>query len=107
MRVLLDEQLPRKLAVELVGHQVSTVQQEGWAGFQNGDLLRAAANRGIEVFVTKDQSLEYQQNLTNAGIAVVVLMAQSHDIEILRPLVPALLSSLDGIQPGELRRVAA
>jgi hypothetical protein len=28
MRVLLDEQLPRHLAREIVGHDISTVQQE-------------------------------------------------------------------------------
>lgn len=107
MRVLLDEQLPRKLAFELTGHEVSTVQQEGWAGLRNGELLQAAAMRGIEVFVTKDQSLEFQQNLARAEIAVVVLNAPSHDLEILPPLIPALLASLEGIQPGEIRRVAA
>jgi len=39
VRVLLDEQLPRQLARELVGHEVRTVQQQGWAGLKNGDLL--------------------------------------------------------------------
>jgi hypothetical protein len=107
VRILLDEQLPRKLAAEFVGHDVSTVQQEGWAGLHNGELLRAAASRGIEVFVTKDQSLEYQQNLAIAELGVVVLVAPSHDIELLRPLVPAVLEALEGIQLGQVRRVAA
>jgi hypothetical protein len=31
MRVLLDEQLPRHLAREIAGHDISTVQQRGWA----------------------------------------------------------------------------
>lgn len=86
---------------------MSTVQQEGWAGLHDGEILRAAASRGIEVFVTKDQSLEYQQDLANAELAVVVLVAPSHDIELLRPLVPALLQAFEGIQPGQVRRVAA
>jgi hypothetical protein len=37
MRVLLDEQLPRHLAREIGGHDVSTVQQRGWAGLKNGN----------------------------------------------------------------------
>ena len=44
MRVLLDEQLPRHLAQELRGHEVSTVQQKGWVGLKNGELLRRAAD---------------------------------------------------------------
>lgn len=43
MRILLDECLPFELAAELVGHDVRTVQQEGWAGVENGELLHLAA----------------------------------------------------------------
>ena len=39
MRILLDESLPRQLGKELAGHEVRTVQQIGWAGLKNGELL--------------------------------------------------------------------
>jgi hypothetical protein len=52
VRVLLDEQLPRQLAQELYGHDVRTVQQQGWAGLGNGELLRRGAEAGFEVFLT-------------------------------------------------------
>ena len=52
MRVLLDEQLPRQLAREIGGHDVSTVQQRGWAGLKNGELLRVAAEASFEVLIT-------------------------------------------------------
>ena len=57
MLVLLDEQLPRHLAREIGGHNVSTVQQRGWAGLKNGELLRVAADAGFEVLVTADRNL--------------------------------------------------
>ena len=63
MRVLLDEQLPRQLARHLIGHDVGTVQQQGWAGLTNGELLRRAADNAWEVFLTADQNIEFQQNL--------------------------------------------
>jgi len=63
VRVLLDEQLPRQLARELIGHEIRTVQQQGWAGLTNGDLLQRAAEAGYEVFITADQNIEFQQNL--------------------------------------------
>lgn len=106
MRVLLDEQLPRQLVGELVGHEVSTVQWEGLAGLENGGLLRAAAERGFEVFLTKDTSLEFQQNLSAVGLGIVVMDARSHDIEVLRPLVPGVLEAFVSIRPGEVRHVA-
>jgi hypothetical protein len=42
VRVLLDEQLPRQFAPYLVGHDVRTTQQQGWAGLKNGDLMKQA-----------------------------------------------------------------
>jgi hypothetical protein len=106
VRVLLDEQLPRKLVRELVGHEVSTVQREGWAGVENGQLLWLAAEAGFDVFVTKDQSLEFQQNLSSARLGVIFLDAPSHDIDVLRPLVPATLVAIEQIRAGEVRHVA-
>ena len=100
MRVLLDEQLPRRLARELRGHEVRTVQQQGWAGLRNGELLRRAADAGFEVFVTGDQNLEFQQDLARARVGVVVLVALSNAIEDLLPLVPSLLLALPNSRPG-------
>src|SRR5689334_12709486 len=68
VRVLLDEQLPRQLAREFPSHEVRTVQQQGWAGLKNGELLRRAAEAGFEVFVTTDQNLEFQQNLARSPL---------------------------------------
>ena len=78
MRVLLDEQLPRHLARELTGHQVRTVQEQGWAGLKNGELLKQARAAGFEIFLTGDQNLEFQQNLKNSGLFVVILVVASN-----------------------------
>ena len=42
MRLLLDECVPKRLKRELLGHDVKTVQDMGWAGIKNGDLLKLA-----------------------------------------------------------------
>jgi hypothetical protein len=39
MRLLLDENVTRKLAPLLKGHEVLTVQRMGWDGWTNGQLL--------------------------------------------------------------------
>lgn len=62
MRILLDEDLPRRLAALLVGHDVSTVLRSGWAGIKNGKLLGLAAAE-FDVLLTMDQNLEFQQDL--------------------------------------------
>jgi predicted nuclease of predicted toxin-antitoxin system len=105
VRVLLDEQLPRRLVRELAGHEVRTVQQEGWAGFKNGELLRRAVYQGFEVFLTADQNLQFQQNLLRTRLSVVVLVAPSNTLKDLLPLVPRALEAISQCRAGQLVRV--
>jgi predicted nuclease of predicted toxin-antitoxin system len=53
MRILLDEDLPRRLGGLLIGHTVATVQVSGWSGIKNGQLL-ALAETQFDVFLTMD-----------------------------------------------------
>ena len=75
MKVLLDENLPRKLAGHLVGHECRTVVVCGWSGKKNGDLL-ALADPQFDVFLTLDKNLPYQQNLDTKRIAVLIVRAR-------------------------------
>ncbi len=104
MRILLDESLPRDLGRHLTGHEARTVQQAGWAGTGNGELLRRAAGR-FDVLVTGDRNLEYQQNRADLPLPVIVLVAVSNRIESLRPLVPELLRVLARVGPGQIFHV--
>ncbi len=63
MRVLLDEMMSSKLARELAGHEVSTVQREGWSGLTNGTLLDAIDSH-FDVFITMDKGMRHQQRPT-------------------------------------------
>jgi len=106
MRILLDESLPRKLALELAGHEAQTVQKCGWSGLRNGELLRTASQE-FEVLLTGDKNLEFQQNPATLPIAVIVLLAVNNRIETLRPLIPQVLETLKSIRPGQLVRVGS
>jgi len=105
--ILLDEDLPRRLRRQFPGHQVRTVQQQGWGGVGNGELLRRAADAGFEILLTADQSLIYQQNVAGSAIGVVVLIARSNTLEDLLPLVPSVIDAIRDEKPGEVRRVGA
>ena len=105
MRILLDESLHRRLALELTGHDAQTVQKRGWAGLKNGALLREASKE-FDVLLTGDQNLEYQQNVATLPIAVIVLVALNNRIETLRPLIPNVLEALKSIHPGQVIRIA-
>lgn len=107
MRILLDEQLPRQLAPYLIGHDARTVQQESWAGLKNGVLLTSAETAGFDVFLTGDQNLEFQQNISKRRLGVVVLCAASNALEDLVPLIPGALAAIEAIQLGQVVRVEA
>jgi len=106
VRLLLDESLPRPLADLLVGHDVRTVAERGWASLGNGALLRQAAAE-FDAVLTADQNIEFQQNLKILPITVVVLVAGSNRLESLVPLVPGILRSLTTLEPKTLVRVGA
>jgi len=105
VRILLDECLPAELADELVGHQVRTVQQEGWSSIENGALLSLASGQ-FAVFITVDKHIEREQRLPS-DLAVVTLRARTNRIESLRPPVPEILRVLEDIRPGSFVRVGA
>jgi len=104
MRVLLDECVPRALRKELPGHEVKTVGEAGWAGVKNGELLRLAAKE-FDLLLTVDRNLEYQQNFTGVSIAVILIHAKSNDVDLLRPLMPAVLAAMSGVKPGVVTHV--
>ena len=104
MRILLDESLPRPLARLLPEHEVRTVAAMGWTGIRNSELLQLAAGE-FDAFLTADQNLEHQQNLGALPIAVVVLVSPTNRISSLRPLVPALLRTLQTLAPHQLVHV--
>jgi predicted nuclease of predicted toxin-antitoxin system len=106
VRILLDESLPRPLARLLPEHEVRTVAAMGWTGTRNSELLQLAAGE-FDALLTADQNLEHQQDLGALPIAIVVLVAPTNRIEYLRPLIPALLRTLQTLAPRQLIRVGA
>ena len=106
MRVLRDENLPHDLASALTGHAVSTVQGTGWAGLQNGELLRRAADE-FDAFLTMDQNIVRQQNLGSLPFGIIVIRAKSNRIRDLLPLMDEVLNALARLQPGAVTSVGA
>ena len=104
MRIRLVECVPRRFRRALPEHEVRTVPEMGWASFENGVLLAAASGR-FDVFVTTDQRLSYQHDVSTFAIAVVVLVAGRNKLESLLPLVPELRKVLEAVKLGEVRRV--
>ena len=74
MRLLLDENLPKKLRRDFTGHQIYTMREKGWTGKSNGALLKLMTTEGFDALLTFDQNLRYQQNFMEYTLTVFVLV---------------------------------
>ena len=74
----------------------------GWAGVRNGELLRRAEEH-FNIFITADQNLQYQQNLSGRRLAILVL--PSNQVPIVTQLLPSVETLLAMIQPGTVVNV--
>lgn len=103
MRVLLDEHFDHTLRRLLTPHEAVTVAYMGWAGLKNGELLRAAESAGIDVLLTGDQTLLYEQNLAHRRLAIVALSAIQ--LPIIRNHIPVIVAAIHRATPGSFTTV--
>jgi predicted nuclease of predicted toxin-antitoxin system len=100
MKLLLDENLPSRLKRDFLRHEVSTVRDNGWNGYKNGELLAAMISDNFDVLLTFDKNLQHQQNFEKYPIAVFVLTAESNQYKHLRLLVDLVIRELDNAKTG-------
>jgi hypothetical protein len=96
--VLLDHCVPRQFGRLLVGHEVSTTYEMGWAKLFNGALLAASVKdkkSPFDAFVTVDRNLSFQQNNAELPLTVIAMIAPDNKPETLAPLAPEVLKVLD------------
>ena len=108
-RILLDECLPVKLKYRFQEispeFQVSTVTGQGWTGIKNGKLLEKA-QQDFEIFVTIDQNLPYQQELSKYSIAVVALKAKSNRYKDLLGFVNSASETIKTAEKSKFYEIA-
>jgi hypothetical protein len=103
VRVLFDQGTPAPLRNALTAHVVATAYEMGWTALSNGDLLDAAEGQ-FDAFVTTDQNLRYQQNLTGRSLAIAVLPFASWPK--LQSHMPTIVAAIDGLKPGDYIELA-
>jgi len=101
MRLLLDECMPKRLKRHVIGHETLTINEAGFEGLKNGELLRSAS-KDFDVLITVDKNIKYQQNILKLPIAVLILSARSNRYESLLPLMPKVLEVIEAIKAGEI-----
>jgi hypothetical protein len=72
---------------------------------RTASFLRQRKPQYFDVFLTVDQGIEYQQNLTGRSIGIIVFRTKSNRLKDLLPHVPACLAQIESIQPGDIARI--
>lgn len=96
MKLLLDENLPKKLKLDFPEHEIYTVGDKGWNGIKNGELLKLLVKEGFDALLTFDKNLQYQQNFKKYTITVFVLTATINTYIELSKLTPKVKVYLKG-----------
>ena len=97
MRIVLDENMPRPLKRAFAAvHVVTTVQELGFAGLTNGELIAQLEGR-CDVFVTADSNLRYQQNLTGRTLAIVEV--STNRLPLLLSMLVRLVAAVESATP--------
>jgi len=106
MRVLLDENVPEAFGKMLDGHVVDHVVRLGWAGTKNGNLLKRAEEHGYELLVTHDKGFEFQQNMSERSVSIIVVRPKSQGLVALMAISSRLLDVMSVIEPGSVVRLS-
>lgn len=94
MKILLDENIPQKAIIVLPGHNVFSVEEMGWKGKQNSELLTLMGAENFDALVTFDKNLQFQQDLSKFKLLVFLLKAPDNKPSTVRPLFHKLLLHL-------------
>ncbi|HMT10682.1 MAG TPA: DUF5615 family PIN-like protein [Ignavibacteria bacterium] len=105
MKILLDENLPKKLKTILESHEVHTVSDMGWNGKKNGELLKLMTNSKFDVIITFDRNIEFQQNFRRFTVPVLVFNAPDNTFVTLSSYKEKLLELLNSSLPGGITKV--
>lgn len=89
--MLLDENLPKPLKKHFSSDfNITTVHDLGWQSKKDDVLLEAMAQEEIEILITADRNLQYQQNLDKYPIQLVVLITYDNRYKTLISKVPLI-----------------
>ena len=95
MKLLLDENLPKRLKLDFPEHEIYTVRDKEWNGIKNGDLLKLMIEDSFDALLTFDKNLQHQQNFSKFTLTIFVLTASVNTYAELTKLTSRIKIYLD------------
>jgi hypothetical protein len=98
MLILFEHGTPRSIARLLTGHVVVEAIARGWDRLSNGALIKVAENAGFDRLLSTDKNIQYQQNLKDRRIAILIL-GNSRRPDVLR-YIDRVIEAVNAASPG-------
>jgi len=103
MKLLLGENLPKKLKQDFPNHTVFTVRDMNWQGKKNGELIQLIIENNFDALITFDKNLQYQQNFQKYSIPVILLNSSDNTYLTLKNLIGKINFVLEEkLNPGTI-----
>ena len=102
MKLLLDENLPVKLKYRFAdrGFEIFTTKDMRWLGKQNGELLQLMLQYDFTTLITIDSNLPYQQNFKNYPIQVISLVSFDNSYATIMEFFNAIVDAVNEYSVG-------
>jgi len=105
MKIVIDECLPKRLTQIFSNHEAWTVPQIGLAGTNDKKLLNELDARGIDVFITIDGNIEYQQKFSNRSFGTIIIRSVTNRLNNLLHLEKEIIEAINHIKAGNILHV--
>jgi len=78
MKIIIDECLPKRLTRFFQNDEVWTVPQIGLGGYTDTALLNELDKRKIDIFITIDGNIQYQQQFHDRCFGTIIIRSVSN-----------------------------
>jgi len=106
MKIIIDECLPKRVTQFFEKGSAYTVPQIGLSGSKDTELLEELDKREIDVFITIDGNIEYQQQFINRSFGTVVIISVSNRFNDLVHLKDKILKAVDTVTKGKIEHIS-
>ncbi|HIP46565.1 MAG TPA: hypothetical protein EYG95_03290 [Campylobacterales bacterium] len=106
MKIIIDECLPKRVTHFFESGEAYTVPQVGLSGYRDTELLNELEAKRIDVFVTIDGNIEYQQQFKDRVFGTVIIRAVSNRFSDLSHLKDKVVIAVNEVTSGEIKHIS-
>ena len=102
MTIIIDECLPKRLIHIFEEDNAYTVPQLKLNGYKDRELLDELDKKSIDVFITIDGNIEYQQQFINRNFGTIIISSPSNRYNDLLQLKDLILQKIKIVKKGQI-----